>query len=217
MVARSRSRHIRILVVDDHEMIREGVRAILEPEPDLELVAECGRADEAAALVERHRPDIVLLDARLPDVSGAEVCRSLTTTYPDLAVIILTTYTEEELVAACIDAGARGYVVKDVERFALKESIRAVARGESVISPQLMGKVMHRLRARSTEPAHIALNHSQIAILRLVAKGYSNREIATHVGLSENTIKTHLQAIFGKLHVRNRVEAAMLASRRHLI
>lgn len=213
----TRTRPVRIVVVDDHEMIREGVKAMLEPEPDLELVAECGRGDEVAATVERCAPDVVLLDARLPDVSGPEVCRALTESHPETAVIFLTTYTDEDLVDACLKAGARGYVVKDVERFELKESIRAVARGESVLSPQVMGKVLRRLRAGTAANPEVALNQSQIAILRLVAKGYSNREIAAEVRLSENTVKTHLQIVFAKLEVRNRVEAAMLASRRHLI
>lgn len=211
------ARPIRIVAVDDHEMIREGLRAILEPEPDLELVAECSRGGEVVGVVERYHPDVVLLDARLPDIGGAEVCRALAEAQPEVAVIILTTYTDEELVRACIAAGARGYVVKDVERFELRESIRAVAAGESVLSPQVTGKVMDGLRSRSGGALDVALNQSQIAILRLVAKGYSNREIAAQISLSENTVKTHLQTVFGKLQVRNRVEAAMLASRRHLI
>jgi DNA-binding NarL/FixJ family response regulator len=216
-MTQTRTRPIRVLVVDDHEMIREGLKAMLEPEPDLELIADCGRGDEVPGLVAKHRPDVVLLDARLPDISGAEVCRSLTEADPELAVIILTTYTDEDLVNACVSAGARGYVVKDVERFELKESIRAVARGESVLSPQVMGKVMGRLRSKDAHGSDVVFNQSQIAILRLVTKGYSNREIASEVRLSENTVKTHLQVVFAKLEVRNRVEAAMLATRRHLI
>jgi DNA-binding NarL/FixJ family response regulator len=135
----------------------------------------------------------------------------------DVQVIILSTFTDDDLVEACVKAGARGYVVKDVEDFGLKQSIRAVSRGQSVLSPKVVGKVMDRLRAGVPGSPEEALNRSQIAILRLIIKGYSNREIATEIHLSENTIKTHLQAIFAKLGVRNRVEAAMLASRRHLI
>lgn len=209
---------IRIMVVDDHEMVREGLKAMLEPEPDFDVVAEAGQGARVLELVESARPDVVLLDARLPDVSGPEVCRALAQREPEVRVIILSTYTDDDLVEACVRAGARGYVVKDVERFALKESIRAVCRGQSVLSPQVAGAVMSRLRrdpGRSV--SSVSLNQSQIAILRLIARGYSNREIAAEIHLSENTVKTHLQAIFTKLGVRNRVEAAMVASRNHLI
>jgi DNA-binding NarL/FixJ family response regulator len=208
---------IRILLVDDHQMVREGLKAMLQPEPDFDVVGETGLGSDVAALVEQRRPDVVLLDAHLPDMSGPEVCRSVVQANSDVQVIILSTFTDDDLVEACVKAGARGYVVKDVEDFGLKQSIRAVSRGQSVLSPQVAGKVMDRLRAGLPGAGEEALNRSQIAILRLIIKGYSNREIATEIHLSENTIKTHLQAIFTKLGVRNRVEAAMLASRRHLI
>ncbi len=210
-------RRIRILVVDDHVMVREGIKTMLERERDFEVVGETGRGGEVAGLVTSSRPDVVLLDARLPDISGPDVCRALSQSDPEVRVIILSTYTDQDLVEACVKAGARGYVVKDVESFGLKESIRAVSRGQQVLSPQVAGKVMDRLRTQMPGGSGAALNRSQIAILRLIAKGYSNREIANELYLSENTIKTHLQRIFSKLGVRNRVEAAMLASRRHLI
>jgi DNA-binding NarL/FixJ family response regulator len=209
---------IRILIVDDHEVVREGLKVLLQAERDLEVVAETGRGDEVPDLVARSRPDVVLLDARLPDVGGPEVCRKLSQTHPEIRVIILTSYTDDELVEASISAGAKGYLVKDVERFWLKESIRAVARGEAALSPQVAGKVLDRVRDElipaDGEPP---LNRQQLSILRLMARGYSNREIAAEVHLSENTIKTHVQSIFGKLGARNRVEAAMLASRKNLI
>jgi DNA-binding NarL/FixJ family response regulator len=209
---------IRILIVDDHEVVREGLKVLLQAERDLEVVAETGRGDEVPDLVARSRPDVVLLDARLPDVGGPEVCRRLSQTHPEIRVIILTSYTDDELVEASISAGAKGYLVKDVERFWLKESIRAVARGEAALSPQVAGKVLDRVRDElipaDGEPP---LNRQQLVILRLMARGYSNREIAAEVHLSENTIKTHVQSIFGKLGARNRVEAAMLASRKNLI
>ncbi len=167
---------IRILVVDDHEMVREGLMAMLQSEPDFDVVGQTGRGAEAVDLVEATRSDVVLLDARLPDVSGVEVCRRLTHAHPEVAVVILTTYTDPDLVQECIQAGARGYVVKDVERFSLKESIRAVYRGQSVLAPQVAGH-------------------------------------AAEVHLSENTVKTHVQEIFRKLGVRNRVEAAILAGK----
>ena len=138
------STQIRVLIVDDHEMVREGLMSMLKSEPDFEVVGQTGHGEEVAALVESTRPDVVLLDARLPDVSGVEVCRRLSREHPDVAVIILTTYTDPDLVQECLQAGARGYVVKNVESFSLKESIRAVHRGESVLAPQVAGAVIER-------------------------------------------------------------------------
>jgi DNA-binding NarL/FixJ family response regulator len=167
-----------------------------------------------AELVETTRPDVVLLDARLPDVGGVEVCRRLSHSHPNVAVVILTTYTDPDLVQECIQAGARGYVVKDVERFSLKESIRAVYRGQAVLAPQVAGHVMDGARTRQQAGSRrTALSASQVAILRLISRGHSNREIAAEVHLSENTVKTHVQEIFRKLGVRNRVEAAILAGK----
>jgi two-component system response regulator DevR len=204
---------IRILVVDDHEMVREGLMAMLQSEPDFDVVGQTGRGAEVVTLVEATRSDVVLLDARLPDVSGVEVCRRLTQSHPEVAVVILTTYTDPDLVQECIQAGARGYVVKDVERFSLKESIRAVYRGQSVLAPQVAGQVIERSRTRHAGSRRAALSASQVSILRLISRGHSNREIAVEVHLSENTVKTHIQEIFRKLGVRNRVEAAILAGK----
>jgi DNA-binding NarL/FixJ family response regulator len=205
---------IRVLIVDDHEMVREGLMAMLTSEPDFEVVGQTGLGGAVAELVETSRPDVVLLDARLPDVSGVEVCRRLTRTHPGVSVVILTTYTDVELVEECLQAGARGYVVKDVERFSLRESIRAVSRGQAVIAPQVAGQIIDRIRSRQPEDRRPAgLNASQVAILRLISRGHSNREIAADVHLSENTVKSHIQEIFRKLGVRNRVEAAILAGK----
>jgi two-component system, NarL family, response regulator DevR len=205
---------IRILIVDDHEMVREGLMAMLRPEPDFEVVGHTGYGELVTELVESSRPDVVLLDARLPDLSGVEVCRRLGRTHPSVAVVILTTYTDVELVQECLQAGARGYVVKDVGRFSLKESIRAVSRGQAVLAPQVAGQIIDRMRSRQPgERPPSGLNASQVAILRLISRGHSNREIAADVHLSENTVKTHIQEIFRKLGVRNRVEAAILAGK----
>jgi two-component system, NarL family, response regulator DevR len=205
---------IRILIVDDHEMVREGLLAMLQPEPDFEVVGQTGLGEAVEELVKATAPDVVLLDARLPDISGVEVCRRLSRSHPEVPVVILTTYTDGELVRECLQAGARGYVVKDVERFSLKESIRAVHRGQAVLAPQVAGQVIEQMRGPQTgDHQAAALNASQVAILRLISRGHSNREIAAEVHLSENTVKTHVQEIFRKLGVRNRVEAAILAGK----
>jgi two-component system, NarL family, response regulator DevR len=205
---------IRILLVDDHEMVREGLKAMLQSEPDLEVVAETGLGREVPALLERTKPDVVLLDVRLPDVSGVEVCRQAVRSHPNVKVIMLTTFVDPDLVDECIDAGARGYLVKDVRGMSLKENVRAVSRGQAVLAPEVAGGILDRVRdRRSAEAGPPGLTQSQVAILGLMTRGFSNREIATEVHLSENTIKTHVQEIFRKLGVRNRVEAAILAGK----
>lgn len=207
---------IRIIIVDDHEMVREGLRSILQGEADFEVVAEAGSAEELGDLVDKTHPDVVLLDARLPGIGGAEACRRLVAAQPDVAVLIVSSYSDDDLVEECIRAGARGYVVKDIERFSLKESIRAVHGGGGAVSPAIAAKVLDRLRAQTgLAPSQQSspLSETQSEILRLIAAGFSNREIAGRVYLSENTVKSHIQEIFRKLDVGNRVEAALRASR----
>ncbi|HEY8311505.1 MAG TPA: response regulator transcription factor [Gemmatimonadaceae bacterium] len=212
---------IRIAMVDDHELVREGVRAMLGDDPDFQIVGERDSAEDIADFVSETQPDIVLLDARLPGLSGPEACRILGITHPDVRVIILTVYSDDVLVEESIRAGARGYVIKDVERFDLKQSIRTVYRGEAVVSPAIAQRLMDRVRGDASTTAEStnlpALNERQTQILRLISEGYSNKEIATRVHLSENTVKSHVQDIFAKLDVRNRVEAAITAARQGLI
>ncbi|MGA7913266.1 MAG: response regulator transcription factor [Candidatus Dormiibacterota bacterium] len=209
---------IRIAMVDDHELVREGVRAMLGDDPDFQIVGERDSAEDIADFVSETRPDIVLLDARLPGFSGPEACRILGITHPDVRVIILTVYSDDVLVEESIRAGARGYVIKDIDRFDLKQSIRTVYRGEAVVSPAIAQRLMDRVRENANSTANLpVLNERQTQILRLISEGYSNKEIARRVHLSENTVKSHVQDIFAKLDVRNRVEAAITAARQGLI
>lgn len=205
---------IRLLVIDDHEMVREGLKAILSTEPDFDIVGDAANAEQAFELIHRLHPDVILLDVRLPGESGIEICRSVTERYPEIAVIIVTTYTDETLVAQCIQAGARGFIVKDIERFDLKRSIRAVARGEAAIDPKAAVAVLAQLRKSpqvEQETNSIQLSPQQIVILRMVAQGLSSREIATQLYLSENTVKGYVQEILHRLSVKNRTEAVMVA------
>ena len=205
---------IRLLIIDDHEMVREGLKAMLSAEPDFDIVGDAANAEQAFALIDRLRPDIILLDVRLPGTSGIEVCRTVTDRYPETSVIILTTFTDESLVEQCIKAGARGFIVKDIERFDLKRSIRAVARGEAAIDTKAAVAVLAQLRRApqyGNEPAPDPLSSQQIVILRLVAQGLSSREIATRLYLSENTVKGYVQEILHRLGVKNRTEAVMVA------
>ena len=205
---------IRLLIIDDHEMVREGLKAMLTTEPDFEIVGDAANAEQAFALIERLHPDVILLDIRLPGTSGIDVCRTVMEHYPETAVIILTTFSDEALVAQCIQAGARGFIVKDIERFDLKRSIRAVARGEAAIDPKAAVAVLAQLRRApqmNQEPSPDPLSPQQIVILRLVAQGLSSREIATQLYLSENTVKGYVQEILHRLGVKNRTEAVMVA------
>lgn len=205
---------IRLLIIDDHEMVREGLKAMLTAEADFEIVGDAANAEQALELIERLRPDVILLDVRLPGESGIDVCRTVTERYPETAVIILTTFSDETLVAQCIQAGARGFIVKDIERFDLKRSIRAVARGEAAIDPKAAVAVLAQLRRApqvKQESSLELLSPQQIVILRLVAQGLSSREIATQLYLSENTVKGYVQEILHRLGVKNRTEAVMVA------
>jgi two-component system, NarL family, response regulator DevR len=205
---------IRLLVIDDHEMVREGLKAMLSAESDFEIVGDTANAEQAFELIHRLHPDVILLDVRLPGVSGIEICRSVAERYPEIAVIIVTTFTDEKLVSQCIQAGARGFIVKDIERFDLKRSIRAVARGEAAIDPKAAVAVLAQLRRSpqvEQEGASIQLSSQQIVILRMVAQGLSSREIATQLYLSENTVKGYVQEILHRLSVKNRTEAVMVA------
>jgi len=204
----------RLLIIDDHEMVREGLKAMLVTEPDFDIVGGAANAQQALEMIEQVHPDVVLLDVRLPDVSGVEVCRTLTERFPEIGVIILTTFTDEQVVAQCIQAGARGFIIKDVERFDLKRSIRAVARGEAAIDPKAAVAVLAQLRRTplvNGEPTPEALSAQQLVILRLVAQGLSSREIGVQLYLSENTVKGYVQEILHRLNVKNRTEAVMVA------
>src|SRR5436309_14307587 len=180
---------IRLLIIDDHEMVREGLKAMLTTEPDFTIVGDAANAEQAFELIERLRPDVILLDIRLPGTSGIDVGRTVTERYPETAVIILTTFTDENLVAQCVQAGARGFIVKDIERFDLKRAMRAVARGEAAIDPKAAVAVLAQLRRApkvNAEPFPEPLSSQQLVILRLVAQGLPSKEIATRLYLSEN-------------------------------
>jgi DNA-binding NarL/FixJ family response regulator len=202
---------IRVLIVDDHEITRTGLRAILGSGPSFDVVGELGSADQLESVVKETLPDVVLLDARLPGVSGAEACRRLQESHPAVAVLVISAFDDADLVEQFIDSGARGYLVKDIERFALKASIRAVVRGESAISPSVAVGVLER--ARRQGEAKPPLSEGHLEILRLVSEGLSNRQIAVRVHLSEHTVKSHLQEVFRRLNARSRAEAALRANR----
>jgi DNA-binding NarL/FixJ family response regulator len=208
-------RTIRVLIVDDHELVRAGLRSLLQSEADLEIVAEAATGSQALVQARRLRPEVVLLDARLPDMAGPEVCRDLCEALPDVAVAILTTFTDDDLVRQCVRAGAKGYLLKEIPRMDLAASIRSLASGESVVDRKVLPQVMAvaRQTAQLEDPDQ-PLTERQRVILRLVADGLSNREIAERVHLSELTVKSYIEDLLKQLGARNRVHAAILATRR---
>ncbi len=206
-------RRIRVLIVDDHEMVRVGLRTLLSADPEIQVLGEAATGAQAIAIARVQQPDVVLLDAHLPDFSGPDVCRRLRAAVPDAVVAILTTFTDDELVRDCVRAGAEGYLLKDIAQLDLSRSIQALARGEAVIdpkvAPQVLAAARQTARAVGEEPM---LNARQREVLQLIAKGLSNREIAVQMNLSEPTIKNYVEEILLHLGARNRVHAAILAT-----
>jgi two-component system response regulator DevR len=208
-------RKIRVLIVDDHELVRAGLRTLLQAQPDVEIVAEAGTGGQALARARQWRPEVVLLDARLPDIAGADVCRELCMALPDVAVAILTSFTDDDLVQQCVRAGARGYLLKEIAQLDLAASIRLLAAGESVIDRKVLPQVLAIARqSGQSGDAGQPLSKRQRTILGLVADGQSNREIAAQVHLSELTVKSYIEDLLKLLGARNRVHAAILATRR---
>ncbi len=208
---------IRLLIVDDHEMVREGLRTMLQEDPGVKVLGEADGGAKALELVNKLHPDIVLLDLKMPGIDGIEVCRRICALYPSTAVIALTTYAEEKLARECLQAGAKGYVLKDVEKFQLKQILRTVASGESVVDPKIVSQLAYQPQEESGKhkPSRFRgeLTEQQRTILSFIAQGFSNKEIGSQMVLSENTIKSYIQDLLQKMGARNRVEAAMIASK----
>ncbi|MDI7276059.1 MAG: response regulator transcription factor [Anaerolineae bacterium] len=209
---------IRILLVDDHHIVRQGIRSLLETEPDLRVVGEAANAREALALVDEAPPDVVVLDVRLPDMDGAEVCRRIAARHPQLPTLILTAFSDDATVLGCVRAGARGYLLKDTDLPELVRAIRAVHRGDAVLHPKAAGVVMGELRCgqRQGERA-AALSQREEEILRLAAEGLTNREIGERLFLSASTIKLHMSRMMDRFGVGSRAALVREAARRGLI
>ncbi|MBX6351399.1 MAG: response regulator transcription factor [Clostridia bacterium] len=202
------------MLVDDHEVVRLGLRALLDRTPGLRVVAEAGSVAEAVAAARRERPDVVVMDVRLPDGSGVEACRQIRAENPATQVIMLTSYADDEALFASIMAGAAGYILKQARGKAVAEAILTVSRGGSLLDPQVTERVFERLR--SPQPAATgleALTAQERRILDRIAQGRTNREIADELHLSEKTIKHYVSSILAKLQVSRRSEAAAYLAR----
>jgi len=204
---------IRLLIVDDHPVVRGGLRGIFAGNQGFEVVGEAGNGVEALAEATRLRPDVVLMDLRMPEMGGVEATRRLRETTPAAQVLVLTTYDTDDDVLPAIEAGATGYLLKDAPREELVRAVRAASRGESVLSPSVAGRVLARVR----RPAQDSLSQRELEVLRLIANGVPTREAAATLFVSEATVKTHLLHIYDKLGVRDRAAAVGEAYRRRLL
>ena len=210
-------RRVRVVLVDDHEIVRAGLGTLLAREPDIEVVGTAASGEEGLALVRELRPDVLVVDYRMPGISGVEVCERVTADHNGVSVILLTTYLDDEVVLRSIQAGARAYVYKDVEAAELKRAVRAVAAGKAVLDPDVTGRVIEWARQRRFAPSEEVLTSREIEVLRLVSRGASNKTIAIDLGISNSTVKTYVARAMGKLRCSTRSEAATVASNRGLL
>jgi DNA-binding NarL/FixJ family response regulator len=204
---------VRVLIVDDHPVVRDGLRGMLVGEPDLEVVGEARDGMEALAVAAKQAPHVVLMDLRMPGLGGADAIRRLLAEHPGVRVLVLTTFDTDRDVLPAIEAGATGYLLKDVSRLELLAAVRAAARGESVLAPAVATRLVNRVRA----PVQEALSQRELEVLALVARGLTNREAATRLFISEATVKTHLLHIYAKLRVSHRAAAVAVAIERGLL
>lgn len=211
---------IRLLIADDHTMVRQGLTQICDAEPDLEVVGQAADGRQAVALALRLHPDVVVMDINMPEQDGVEATKEIAAENPDADVIILTMYRQDQYVFEAIKAGARAYLLKDADSDELVRAIRAVAEGEALLDPSIAGKMIEEFK-RLQDDAVLAegltpLTEREQDILRLVAQGHENQEIADQLHLSEKTIRNRLTVVFEKLHVNNRTQAALYALRQGL-
>jgi len=204
---------IRLLIVDDHPVVRDGLRGILEGDPEFEVVGEAGDGAEGVTAADRLRPDVILMDLRMPGVDGATAIRQLADRGNSARVLVLTTYDTDSDVVPALEAGATGYLLKDSTRDALVRAVRAAHRGESVLAPSVASRLISQLRA----PASDALSTRELEVLTLIAQGETNRGAAARLFISEATVKTHLLHIYEKLGVNDRAAAVAAAYERGLL
>jgi two-component system response regulator DevR len=212
-------RQLRLLVVDDHELVRQGLIALLDRREHFQVVAEAGTAAEAVEMARKFEPDLVVMDVRLPDGSGIEACREIRAEFPNTRVVILTSYPDEEAVLSAIIAGASGYLLKQIRSRDLVSALESVGRGESLLDPAVTEKVLDRVRriATGTYTDEMAqLTQQEQKILLLVAEGKTNKEIAAEVFLSDKTVKNYVSSILSKLNLERRAQAAAFVARHRL-
>jgi DNA-binding NarL/FixJ family response regulator len=206
---------VRLVLVDDHKVVRQGLRFILDPDPRFEVVGEAGSGEEALRLLSQQEADVVILDLHLPDALGAEICRRIVQLHPKVVVLILTAFVDRHLVDACLRAGARGYLLKDAENLHLEEHVLAAVHGQTPLDPRAAGIVADFLVQHKPPSEDLSLR--EIEVLQLISHDLTNQEIGARLCISENTVKQHVKSILAKLEARNRVEAVLKARERNLL
>ena len=213
MGKRSDMDRVRIFILDDHEIVRRGLRELFEAEEDLEVVGEASTAEEALMRVPPTRPHVAVLDVRLPDASGIEVCRDLRATAPELRCLMLTSFSDDDALFSAILAGASGYLLKQIRGSELVDAVRRVAVGQSLIDPVLTAKVIERLRGGQEDERTAKLSAQERKILDLIAEGMTNRQIGAEMFLAEKTVKNYVSNLLAKMGFSRRTEAAVYATR----
>ncbi len=209
---------IRVLIVDDHAVVRQGLRAFLQTQDDLDVVGEAADGEEAVRRVRELVPEVVLMDLVMPKLDGIAAIREMRLLSPSTKVIVLTSFADDEKVFAAVKAGAAGYLLKDVQPQELGEAIRTVYRGEAQLHPTVAAKLMQEVAESGRQrPALDSLTNREMDVLRLIARGMSNKEIARELGVAEKTVKTHVSNILQKLHLADRTQAALYAVRERLV
>jgi DNA-binding NarL/FixJ family response regulator len=205
---------VRVFLLDDHEVVRRGVRELLETEDDFEVVGEAGTAEEALARIPAVAPDVAVIDMRLPDGNGVEVCREVRSRSPKVQCVMLTSYADDEALFDSIMAGAAGYLLKQIKGTELVDAIRRVAAGQSLLDPSLTARVLERLRTGPVQDERLArLTDQERRILDLIAEGLTNRQIGERMFLAEKTVKNYVSNLLSKLGMERRTEAAVFAAR----
>jgi len=208
---------IRVFVAEDHAIVRKGIRALLTLEPGIEVVGEAGNGQEAVQGIERSRPDVILMDLVMPEMDGIEAIRQVMARQPEARILVLTSFATDDKVFPAIKAGALGYLLKDSEPREVAEAIRQVHRGESSLHPRIARKLMQELtRPPEQPPTTDPLTEREIEVLRLVAQGKNNRDIAEELTITEGTVRVHVSSILGKLHLASRTQATLYALREGL-
>jgi len=202
---------IRVLLADDHHIVRAGIRQLLESAQDIQVIAEAGDGEEAQALIQKHKPDVAVLDIQMPKASGIEVTRWVRSHLPEVGVLILTAYDDEPYVMAVLQAGANGYVLKTAKTQELIQAVYDVNEGKSALDPAVTQKLMSNLFKRPEKTAVEQLTDRELDVLRLAAKGFTNKSIGVQLNISDRTVQGHLAHIFAKLQANSRTEAVMRA------
>ncbi|MBI2947662.1 MAG: response regulator transcription factor [Verrucomicrobia bacterium] len=206
----TKAKPIRILIVDDHWVVRTGLKSMIDSQPDMAVVAEAANGQEAVQFFREHRPDIVLMDLRMPGLSGVEATVEIRAQFPEARIVVLTTYDGDENIYRALQAGARAYLLKDIPRNEFLDDIRAVHSGQYCIPPGVAARLAQRM-------PHPDLSSRELEVLKLIVEGMSNKEIASTLSVTESTVKNHVNSILGKLNVRDRTQAATAALRRGIV